>query len=263
MNDKILVCIGKLTCFSEQGMEGGQLAIIDINFIKLYTPKYGLQENEKVWDDNDNTKAGTTSNPETYLDGSWVPSRDPILDEPDYKISSLFCGEERGDLDADKRLMEKYNFRMKYTQDKANDIYGVGNWKFRKPHSEIILNDGSIVMMGGTPNCEPKRPYSIPLAEFSRVTVIWNDGTRETKRKSDSLLVKSWSYEGLHILNETDYLKVIDQTTGNPIIEGQINLIPLKTFSQTKIGHFENGDWEKYFTEEYYAEMYREKNNYR
>lgn len=259
MNDKILICIGKLTCFSEQGMEGGQLAIIDTKFIKRYTPKYGLQENEKVWDNNDNTKIGITYNPETYLDGSWLPSRDPILDEPDYKISSLFCGEERGDLDADKRLMEKYNFQMKYTKDKANDIYGVGNWKFRKPHSEIILNDGSIVMMGGTPSCEPERPYSIPLAEFSRVTVIWNDDTRETKRKSDSLLVERWSYEGLHILNETDYLKVLDQTTGNIIVEGQINLIPLKTFSQTKIGHFENSDWGKFFTEEYYAELYREK----
>ena len=258
MNDKNLICIGKLTCFSEQGMEGGQLAIIDSNFIKLHSPKYGLQENEKVWDNIDNSKIGITSKPETYIDNTWLPSRDPILDEPDYKISSLFCGEERGDFDADKRLMEKYNFRMKYTKEKANDIYGVGNWKFRKPNSEIILNDGNIVMMGGTPYCVPERPYHIPIAEFSRVTVNWNDGSSETKRRSDTLLVERGSYEGLHILKETDYLKVIDQTTGKIISEGQINLIPLKTFSQTKKGHFENSIWEKYFTEEFSAEMYKE-----
>ncbi len=256
MNKK-LICSGKLTYFSEQGMEGGQLAIADKSFIKLCVPIYGFQENEKVWDNIDNSKIGITSDPETFLDGSWMPTRDPILDEPDYRISSLFCGEERGDFDADKRLMKKYNFRMKYFQEKANEIYGIGNWKFRKPHSEIILNDGSIVMMGGTPNCEPERPYSIPLAEFSRVTVKWNDGTSETKRISNTLLVELGSYEGLHVLKETDYLKVIDQTTGNIISEGQINLIPLRTFSQTKKGHFENGDWEKYFTEEYSAELYR------
>ena len=234
MNDKILICFGKLTCFSEQGMEGGQLAIIDSSFIKLYTPKYGLQENIKVWDINDNNKIGITSNPETLLNNSWIPSRDPILDDPDYRISSLFCGEERGDFNADKRLMDKYNFRMKYTKDKADEIYGVGNWKYRKKHSEIILNDGSIIMMGGTPNCEPERPYHIPLADFSRVTVKWNDGTSETKRKSDTLLVERGSYEGLQILKETDYLKVIDQPSGKTINEGQIDLIPLRTFSQTK-----------------------------
>lgn len=258
MNEKKLICIGKLTFFSEQGMEGGQLAIIDTNFIKLCVPKYGLQENEKVWDCNDNTKIGLTSNPETYLNGSWLPSRDPILDEPDYRISSLFCGEEKGDFNADERLMGKYNFRMKYTKDKADDIYGAGNWKFTKLYSEIMLNNGNIVMMGGTPYCEPERPYPIPLAEFSRVTINWNDGTTETKRLSDTLLVERGSYEGLNILKETDYLKVKDQITGEIISEGQIDLIPLRTFSQTKKGHFENSEWEKYFTEQYYAEMYRE-----
>lgn len=257
MNKK-LICCGKLTCFSEQGMEGGQLAIADTSFIKLCVPTYGFQENEKVWDNIDNSKIGITSDPETFLDGSWIPTSDPILDEPDYRISSLFFGEERGDFDADKRLMKKYNFRMKYTQEKANDIYGIGNWKFRKPHSEIVLNNGNIVMMGGTPDCEPNRPYPIPIAKFSRVTVNWNDGTKETKRKSDTLLVERGSYEGLHILKETDYLVVLDHSTGKKIIEGQINLIPLRTFSQTIKGHFVNSDWEKYFKEQNYAELYRE-----
>lgn len=256
MTKKILT--GKLTLFFEQGMDGGQLAIADTKFIKLCIPIYGFQGNEKVWDNNDKTKFGITSNPETYLNGSWLPTRDPILDEPDYKISSIFCGEENGDLNADKRLMKKYNFRMKYNKEKADEIYGVGNWKFKKHPSEIILNDGSIIVMGSTPNCEPNRPYPIPLAESSRVTVNWNDGTVETIRKSDTLLVERGSYEGLHILNDTDYLRVLEQNTCRVIAEGKINLIPLKTFSLTKKGHFENSDWEKYFIDEYLAELYRE-----
>jgi len=258
--------IGRLYLYSEQGMEGGRLAFIDKNHIKLQEPKYGLQENLKVWDKNDNTKIGETCKPETYLNNTWLPLRDPILDELDYKISSLFCGEERGDFNADKRLMEKYDFQMKYTKDKANDKYGEGNWEFTKPNSEIILKNGNRIMMGGTPNCIPDRPYPIPISEFSRVTVNWNDGTVETKRLSKTLFVEVWSYDGLHMLKESDLLKVIDPKTDKIVCESQVNQIPLKLFNQTLKGHFEqnievSSEWEKYFTEEYNVELYREKIN--
>tara|TARA_R110000868_G_C10775595_1_gene755085 strand:- start:95 stop:886 length:792 start_codon:yes stop_codon:yes gene_type:complete len=260
--DKKLICKGKLYCYTEQGMEGGQLAFSDLSYIKLHSPKYGFQENEEVWDNKDKNKKGITFNPETFLNGSWLPSRDPILDEPDYQISSLFCGEEKGDFNADRRLMKKYNFRMKYTKERADETYGTGNWKFKKNNSEIVLNNGNVVIMGGTPYCEPNRPYHLPLAEFSRVTVNWNDGTTESQRKSDTLLIERGSYEGLQILEETDYLKIINLDTHEIICEGQINLIPLKTFSHTLEGHFENindgNDWKEYFTNGHYGELYRE-----
>lgn len=260
MREKILE--GKLILFSEQGMEGGQLAILDNKFYQLSIPEYGLQENRKVWDINDQNKIGITSKPESFFDNSWLPARDPILTESDYQISSLYVGEEYGDLNADKRLMKKYNFRMKYTKDKANDEYGKGNWKFTGHNKDIILRNGQKIIMGGPPSCEPKRPYHIPNAKFSRVTVTWENGTIETERLSNTLLIESWSgYEALNILNETDYLKIKDLGSDRIICEGQINLIPLKTFSQTLEGHFEiindGNNWKDYFTKEYYGELYR------
>lgn len=264
MKEKLIK--GKLHFYSEQGMEGGNLAIMDENHIKLHETKYGLEENRKVWDKLDQNKIGITSNPERNLNNSWLPLRDPILDEPDYQTSSLFQGEEKGDFNADKRLMDKYNFLMKYTKEKANDKYGNNNWKFTKPNSEIMLKDGSIIMMGGTPTCIPDRPYSYPNAELSRVTVNWNNGSIEIKRLSNTLLIEGWDYNGLHILKETDLLKVYNSSTNEKICEGQINQIPLKLFSQKIKGHFENlnenievkSNWEKYFTEQYSAELYRE-----
>ena len=166
MKNKILT--GRLNIYSEQGMEGGRLAIMDENFIKLNPPKFGLQDNRKVYDLNDKTKSGVTSKPETQINNSWVPTKG-----------------------------------------------------------------------------------SIPIAEHSRVTVKWDDNTIETKRLSSTLLVEQWSYEGLHMIEETDFLKVKDPNTGIIICEHQVNSIPLKVYSHSIKGHFEqvNGttDWESYF----------------
>ncbi len=260
MIEKVLE--GKLFLYSEQGMEGGCLAIQDKKFIQYNSPKFGVTENKKVFDKNDTSKFGITSIPEIYLDGAWNPWPDPIYNETDYKISSLFCGEEKGDLDADKRLMKKYEFSLKYTGERANEKYGVGNWKFTNQTTKIELKDGTLVSMGGIPTSIPSRPYGIPKDGLTRVTVKWNNGMEEKQRLSNTLLVEQWSYEGLYRLKETDYLKVKDADTNEIICEGQIDLIPLKLFSQTKKGHFENINsvkWEKFFTEKYIAELYRTK----
>jgi len=264
MKEKLLK--GRLYLYSEQGMEGGCLAIQDLNFINLTDSRFGVTENKKVWDKNDIKRFGITSNPEIYLNDSWLVWPDPITKEPDYLISSLYRGEEKGDFNADKRLMEKYNFRIKYIEEKANDEYGEGNWKFTKPNSEIVLNDGSVIMMGVIPNCVPERPYGIPENGLTRVTVTWNDGIIEPVRLSNTLLLEEYSYEGLHMLKETDFLKVIDHNTNDTICEGQLNQIPLRLFSQTIKGHFEQvnqnvdelSNWGKYFSEQYTAELYRE-----
>jgi len=260
MRDKILE--GKLTLFSDQGMEGGRLAILDNKFHQLSIPEYGLQENEKVWDINDNNRVGITSNPESFLNDSWLPSRDPILDESDYQISSLFRGEIQGNLNADERLMKKFNFIIKYVKNRADEEYGVNNWKFTGHNRDIVLKNGNIISMGESPSSIPQRPYHIPMSESSRVTVTWNDGTIETKRLSNTLLVESWGgYEALNLLEDTDYLKVLLPDSDKILCEGQINLIRLKTFSHKKKGHFENitdgNKWEEYFTKEYNAQLYR------
>jgi hypothetical protein len=261
MREKIIE--GKLTLFSDQGMEGGRLAILNNEFNRLYVPKYGVDENSKVWDNNDKKKTGITSNPESFLNNTWLPYRDPILDEPDYKISSLFQGEIQGDLNADKRLMRKYNFAIKYVKDKADEKYGSNNWNFTGHRRDIVLKDGSVISMGTSPSTVPERPYHIPLSDFSRVTVAWENGTIETERLTNSLLVEGWGgYEALHILKETDYLKIKSLDSNKIICEGQINLIPLKLFSDTVKGHFkaikDDNNWEEYFTKEYNAELYRE-----
>lgn len=258
MKDKILE--GELVLYSETGMEGGALAILDEKSIELKPPKHGLKENSKVWDNIDITKSGITSNPESYIDNTWLPARDPILDEEDYRISSLFKGEVYGDLNADKRLMLKYDFKIKYTHDRADELYGKGNWSFTGHNKEIMLKDGSKTSFGIT--CHPKRPYGIPMAECSRVTVTWENGETETNRLSNTLLVKQWGYNALVFLKETDYLKIKVPCQDEIICEGRINSIPLKTFSNEINGHFENArdgnNWKDYFRNGYKAELYRD-----
>ncbi len=250
---------GKLYLFSEQGMEGGYLSIIDNNFIDYYKPNHGIQENIKVYDAKFPSKVGVTSKAEMYSNDSWIPLRDPILDDVDYKISSLYVGEEKGDFEADKRLMLKYNFKLIYTKEKADRLYGKGNWTFNKSKSRIILNNGKIMMLGGTPESIPQRPYLIPNANLVRVTVHWNDGTIEEKRLSNTLFLERWNFDGLHIIEKNDYVKVLEANTNNTISEGKIKQIPLKIFSHTIENHFTNKSqhWKNYFINEYRAEIYR------
>lgn len=252
---------GKLLCYSETGMEGGYLSIQDFNFITLKTPTFGITEGCKVYDKKDYRQFGISSNIEVLLDNNWLQLPDPIVKDKDYKTSSLFCGEINGDLEADKRLSEKYNFKIKYSVERLNEKYGQGNWKVDKKLPNVILNDGTHLYFGDTPTTIPSRPYRIPQFAETRVTVNWSDGRIEYNVSSDNLLVEQSDYIGLHMLKDKDILKVLDPKTKNVICEGQINEIPLRLFSQTKKGHFENTDdknWEIYFEENYSVELYRE-----
>jgi len=259
MTEKILE--GKLLFYSETGMEGGYLSIQDINFITLNVPIFGINDGCKVYDKNDNKRFGTSSNLEILIDNNWVQLPDPIWKEKDFEISSLCCGEINGDLKADERLSEKYNFKIKYSVERLNETYGQGNWKINGKLPNVILNDGTNLHFGDSPSSIPSRPYGIPQFAKTMVTVNWSDGNIQDKVSSDNLLVEQSDYKGLHMLKDKDILKVLDPKTKNIICEGQLNKIPLTVFSQTRKGHFEQDKthvWEQYFSDNYYAELYRE-----
>ena len=259
MTEKILE--GKLLFYSEQGMEGGYLSIQDINSITLSSPKFGISDDRKVFDKNEKNRYGLTSNTEVLIDDNWLQFPDPICRDNDYRISSLCCGELNGNFDADKRLSTKYNFKIKYSVERLNDIYGNGNWKIDKKLPYVILKDGTNLHFGDTPTTIPSRPYGISQDGKTRVTVNWTNSETQHKILSDNLLVEQWDYKGLHMLKSEEILKVLDPTTKNIICQGQLNKIPLNVFSQTRKGHFEQDKtriWEHYFSDNYYAELHRE-----
>lgn len=262
MTKKILV--GKLLTYSEQGMEGGVLCFQDSIQIKLAdidTP-YGLYEKREIWDKNDTNRTGLISNLEMLVEGEWKSYIDPITKDEDYKISSLFRGEQQGDLNADKRLSEKYKFKIKYSIERLNETYGKGNWKLDKSLPNVILNDGTKVHFGDSPTTIPSRPYGITEDAQTRVSVDWSDGLTEENRLTKELLIEKWDFKGLHQLKKTDFLKVFAKNTKKVIFEGFINEIPLRLFSHTFKGHFDqinNGkskEWEIYFNEKYSAELH-------
>lgn len=258
MTKKILE--GKLLCYSEQGMEGGYLSIQDKNFIKLTIPTFGVSNGNKVWDKSDISRFGYPSDMEVLIENEWLQFPDPIWKDKDFEISSLYRGETNGDLDADKRLAERYKFKIKYSIERLNETYGQGNWKFDKNLPNVILKDGTHLYSGGTPTTIPSRPYGITQFAKTRMTVTWSDGNTSEKVSSDSLLVEQSDYKGLHILKGSDTLKVLDPLTKNIICEGQLDKIPLNIFSQTIKGHFEQDNsnkWEQFFVDNYYAELHR------
>jgi hypothetical protein len=262
MTEKVLE--GKLLLYSETGMEGGCLSIQDLKFISLDFPSFGVGNNCMVCDRNDSNRQGLTSNEEVFIDNNWFELPDPICKDEDYRISSLCCGEQKGDLNADKRLSEKYNFKIKYSIERLDETYGEGNWEIDGNLPNVILKDGSRLHFGDTPTTVPSRPYGIKQGAKTRVTVKWNDGTVEYRKTSDELLIENWNFKGLHMLKNGDLLRVFAPATRDIICEGQIELIPLIVFSQTKNGHFakinladNKYEWEKYFRENYHAELYR------
>jgi hypothetical protein len=259
MTEKILE--GKLLCYSEQGMEGGYLSIQDKNFISLSSPTFGVNNGCKVWDKNDISRFGQTSNMEVLIENVWLEFPDPICKDKDFEISSLYCGEINGDLDADKRLVEKYNFKIKYSVERLNETYGNGNWKIDRQLPYVILKDGTHLHFGDSPTTIPARPYGIPQFAKTRMTVNWSDGNISEKLSSDNLLIEKYDFKGLHMLKNQDIIKVYDIKSKDIIREGLIDEIPLKIFSQTQKGHFEkdgSGNWERYFSDNYYAELHRE-----
>lgn len=252
---------GRLLFYTEQGMEGGYLSIQDESLINLTNVDsvYGFGENRKVWDPENTDRFGATSNAEILVNDKWISYYDPIYKDEDYRISSLFCGELKGDSEADNRLSKKYNFRFKYSEERLNETYGKGNWSINKNLPNVILMDGTKLIFSDHPSTEPQRPYGIPNDTLVRVTVDWNDGIIEHHKLVSELLIERWDYKGLHSLKDEDVVTVFEPKTGLKINENIVSQIPLKTFSQTLDGHFDssNSIWRKYFEENYEAEIKR------
>ncbi len=259
-----MIIKGKLYLYSEQGMEGGYLGIVDENFISFTTPQSILNDNQKVYDSKNPLREGITSDTEIYVNNAWVLIKDPkitdpILNDADYKISSLYVGEEKGNKNADKRLMEKYYFKIIYKEEKADKLFGKGNWKFNKWKTQIISNKGKIMLLGGVLESIPHRPFSIPKPKNSSVTVHWKDGTTDKKRLSSTLLTEQIDFKGWHSLSKNDYIKVFDTTTNKVLCEGVVKKIPLRIFSPTFEGHFtkKSQHWKPFFINGYKAEIHR------
>lgn len=246
-----MILEGKLFLYSETGTEGGYWAFQDNNYISLVPPSFGVSNESKVWDINTRDRSGLTSDCEIYLNQEWLPFPDPLNNDPDYQISSLYCGEVKGDLSADKRLMNRYKFKIKYAAQRLDEIYGINNWKLEGGLSNVILKDGTHLSFGVTPSSEPNRPYGIPQNGLTMVTVEWDDGTIEYQRKSDTLLVEQWDYKGLHILKNGDKLKIVHPIEKSLIWYGVIELKPHKLFTEQANGMWIHADQKRISREEW------------
>ena len=261
MEDKVIK--GRLTFYSETGTEGGYWAFQDENYISLVSPTFGVSNGEKVFDIKDKKIKGLTSNAEVFLNEIWLPFPDPINKDPDYLISSLYRGEEKSDLSADKRLMERYQFKIKYARERLDEEYGGNNWRIEGGLSNVILKDGTCLHVGCTPSTIPDRPYGIPQNGFTRVTVEWDNGQIEDRRKSDTLLVERFDYKGLHILKNVDKLKITHPTENRIVWQGIINLDQYPVFKEHANGAWIHADqkgnsreeWSKYFFDSFTAEL--------
>ena len=250
---------GKILFYEDKGPKDGYWAFQELKFITLCEPMFGLNENQKVWNINDRSKYGKViKQTEVLIDNVWLEWPDPISKEFDYKISSLFMGEIKGDLNADKRLSDKYNFRIKYAIQRLNEKYGINNWKFDKNLPNIILKDGTQVHFGETPDTEPSRPYGISQNGLTRVKVEWSDGTIENNCLSSSLLVEKWDFKGLHFLKDNDYLTIYDYKKSSIKWSGKLKF----DNSHPKLPILEGiniEEWKEYFSKNYHAELEIEK----
>ncbi len=250
---------GVCTVFFETGYEGSCWAFQDNRYISKVSPSYGVWGRETVYDPANPERSGVTKDDaEVFRNGKWHPIPDPIQKDPDYRKSSLYCGEERGDRKADKRLMDKYGFTIKYFADRMDEKYGKGNWRLESP-STAITSDGARIFFGGTPSTEPERPYGVRPGELMRVTVEWKDGNGRTRliesRLSNSLLVTHFSYDGLHILGSGDELTVYDKYDPSRVVwKGIIQLRPNKIHPGCPIQkRVKLKEWVRWFSQDYPA----------
>lgn len=247
---------GILHLYSETGTEGGYWALQDREYITHITPGYGVFSGNHVWDQANPQRHGKTAEAaEVLKDGEWLPLPDPMQEEPDYIESSLFKGETRGDREADKRLMAKYDFKIIYSEDHWDEMWGKGNWHYEDEEAHTaIAPDGQRWLSRGTPNTEPQRPYGVAQGELTRNTVLWDDGVEE-ERPSDSLLIERWSYEGLKVLANGDHLTIYDKIYHAPVWSGEIKLKQHKLFTESASGLWIHADQEG-ITRESWAQFF-------
>ena len=94
--------------------------------------------------------------------------------------------------------------------------------------------------------------------------VEWDDGLIE-QRLSDSLLVESWSYDGLNILNDGDHLTIYSKDGIEVVWEGDIKLKEHDLFTEDALGLWIHADqegvdrevWARWFFDRLPAELRR------
>lgn len=101
----------------------------------------------------------------------------------------------------------------------------------------------------------------LPGKALTRATIAWSDGTIESKRQSDTLLIEQWNYKGLHILKNGNYLTILHPTERTTVWDGIIDLKPNKIFTEHANGMWihadQNGisreEWSEFFFKSYPA----------
>lgn len=246
---------GKLFFFENKGPKDGYWALQDLDFISYQKPKFGLNSNQKVWDINKEKKTGTViEQTEVLIDGNWLELPDPICNDEDYRISSLLNGEGKGNLEADKRLMKRYNFKLKYIEERLNEMYEKNSWHYKEYPSKIILQDGSELHLGITPTSVPSRPYGITENGLTKSTIKWENNNIEYNRLSTTLLIESWDMKGLRFLENGDTLTIYKENETSIAWSGKLNFDNSHPRQpQIKEMNFEN--WNEFFNKNYLAKL--------
>jgi hypothetical protein len=218
---KTKVLRGRLSFHAETGTEGGYWAFQDERFVHHVPPEYGVYNRERVWDAAQPQRQGRAQEAvEVLMGDDWLPFPDPIQNDPLYYESSLFKGQPQGSREADAQLAEKYGFELEY-----------GNM--------------------GTPKTTPWRPYGISRGQPTRADILWEDGERE-QRRSETLLVERWEYEGLHLLKTGDVLTIFEQDTPQKVRwQGEIELVQLPLFTEDALGYWIHADMKGWVREEW------------
>ncbi len=248
---------GVLEFYSETGTEGGHWAFQDEKFIQK-VPATIVFGGQKIFDPNNPERSGKVQEEgvEVLRGGEWFPLPDPVQSDEDYYLSSLFKGEERGDHEADQRLMERYDFTMVYPSERMktemDEKFGEGNWHIEEDRTDIAVgSNGERFMYGGTPRAD--RPYGVSPGQLTRFNVEWHDGTIE-QRLSDSVLQSKWDYGGLHILKNGDQLTIFDLVDPLAVVwGGMIKLKQHNLFEQDVHGLYIHADMEGWNREEWAA----------
>lgn len=229
---------GILEFHSETGTEGGYWAFMDGRFINnLGIKAWQLYEGSQIMDAfNPERKGKVKGNVEVFLNDGWLPYPDPIMDDPDYEISSLSVGQKIGDKEADKRLSEKYGLKLKYLKEEMDEEFGKGKWQIKEDehlgkYAVADAKPNHSYPLSNPPRREPFRPYGVKGDEISKFDVEWEDGTTE-RRESNTVLTEQWDYDGLYFLSPGDKLTIFDKDDSNKVLwEGFIALTKFTVFS--------------------------------
>jgi len=99
--------------------------------------------------------------------------------------------------------------------------------------------------------------------DLTRVTVKWNNGEIEHQRKSDTLLIEKWDYQGLHILKNNNILIIKSPEDNSKVWSGMIDLKQHELFAEHSNGFWIHADqkgidrkkWAEYFFNKFPAEL--------